>query len=333
MSTQPVTLPQELAEWRTTHGSKDFKEVQKKWAKGPVGVQKTKDWLKSAKAGIDADSATRVHANRDRIVALSNQINPATLTDAQREQLTSASVRANQAVAAFDASWPAYQQAVRDTASTIARTNTLRILGQIVGIVIGIICVPSPAWWFGILLIVGVIIAGSILKGRLTQQAWELSSVANRPARIANGILGGPARGRLETSGIYAEVDRIWVNGLGAAARDAELSQRAAVKAEAQQNLRTPESTGGDYAWLNDPRITHELNEIMINIGGRQSDSLDRSVVLNAVKRELPSYATVEQALPVLRDIVERQWNKYGADGQTPGTVRASERVLYDDEQ
>jgi len=328
MSTEPVTLERELAQWRKTNDSRAFAAVVKSVPKkSTLG-----GWLKSAKDHLSATRPNGVQAGRDRIHALANEIDPAGLSDAERQQLASIVARADQAVSNFDASWASYKQEVSAAASRLKTLNALRVAGQVVVILIGVICIPSPAWWFGLLLIVGSIIASSVLKKRFTKNAWDLNGVANRPVRIANGLLGGPPRGRLEASGLYAEVDLIWLTQLSPARRDVEFQQRAAVKAEASGN-RTQTASSADYAWLEDPRVKNELNEIFMNIGGSQRDTLDRTVVLNALKRELPSYASAEEALPVLRDIVERQWNKFGANGQTDRTISASERVLYDDEQ
>ena len=328
MSTEPVTLERELAHWRTTNDARAFKTVAKRSTKkSTLG-----DWLKTVKENLDPTRPDGVHAGRDRIHALVNEIDAATLSAAERQQLESIAGRADQALSNFDTTWPGYKQEVTAAASRLKGLNALRIAGQVVVILIGVICIPSPAWWFGLLLIVGAIAASSVLKARFTKEAWDLYGVANRPVRIANGLLGGPPRGRLDASGLYAEVDLIWLTQLSTARRDVEFQQRAAVKAEASGN-RTQAASSADYAWLEDPRIKNELNEIFMNIGGSQRDTLDRNVVLNALKRELPSYATVDEALPVLRDIVERQWNKFGDNGQTRGTINASERVLYDDEQ
>jgi hypothetical protein len=330
MATQFTTLEQELAIWRKTHDAKAFKKSQLEWAKGPAGKKSLKDWVKSARTALSTDKSALVHGNRDRIAAIAGH---AAAGGAVAQQLASISTRADEAIASFDATWPAYERDVRAALGTTTGANTLRVLGQWVVGIIGFICIPSPAWWFGILLIIGVFVAGSVLKKRFTRTAWDLNGVAIRPVQITNGKLGAPARGRLDASGLYGEADHLWVSTLAPAARDAELQQRAAVKSEAASNRAGSQVTTGDYAWLNDPRITDQLNEIFINIGGFQSDKLDRTVVLNALKREITAYATVDEALPVLRDIVERQWNKFGSDGQTFDTMDASERVLYNEEQ
>ena len=330
MPTEPVTLQHELALWRETHTAKAFTESQQQWAKGPGGKKTLRDWVKSAKNALGTDKAAGIHANRDRITTIAGR---AAASGADASQLASIVTRADSAVAGFDASWPAYERDVRAALSKTTGANALRVLGQWVVGIIGFICIPSPAWWFGILLIVGVIIAGSVLKKRFTRQAWDLNGVSIRPVQITNGVLGAPPRGRLDASGLYGEADQLWVSTLAPADRDAELQQRAAVKSEARSSAAAPRVAAGDYAWLDDPRIKDQLNEIFINIGGFQSDQLDRTVVLNALKREIPAYATVDEALPVLRDIVERQWNKFGSNGQTFRTMDASERVLYNEEQ
>jgi len=334
MSTKPVTLQQELDAWRTPQRTETFKRLQKA---GPA-KRNLAGWLKSAKAEMASDKSAGLRASRDRILDLASQIDQSALSDTERQQLANSTAQAKDAVATYDASWPTYLQEVTSAAARLKGANALRVLGQWVLSIIGVICIPSPAWWFGLLLIVGVIVAGTILKRQFTRQAWDLHGVATRPSRVAHGILGGPPRGKLDASGLYADVDHIWIRHLSPAARGAELQLRAAEKAEAQSNAAQSnaahsQAATGDYAWLRDPRITDQITEIMSNIGGSTGDRLDRTVVLNALKSELPSYATVEEALPVLRDIVERQWNKFGDNGQTNRTISASERVLYNDEQ
>jgi len=329
MSTEPVTLERELAQWRLKNDSRGFKAVEKRATK----KRTLSDWLKTVKENLNPTRPNGVHAGRDRIRTLVNEIDVAALSDAEQQQLSLIVGRADEVVSNFDASWTPYAQEVTAAANRLKSVNALRIAGQVVVVLVGVICIPSPGWWFGFLLIVGSIIASSVLKKRFTKQAWDLCGVANRPVRIANGLLGGPPRGRLDASGMYAEVDLIWLTQLSPARRDVEFQQRAAVKAEALGNLAQSSAPRADYAWLQDTRIRNELDEIFMNIAGSRSDTLDRNVVLSAIKRELPSYATVDEALPVLRDIVERQWNKFGSNGQTDRTISASERVLYDDEQ
>lgn len=338
MSTDAPTLSHELDQWRESHTAEAFKKVQRDWAKGPVGARKLIDWLRSAEKAAGGDTTSTVHARRDRIRDLAGEITRARASDEELVRLALLMATADRAVSDFDASWPEYLRSVRSAVVRLKILNALRILGQLVGILVGVIVLfaVGSAWFAGILVIAAVVVAGSIAKRRLTRQAWDLSGVANRPVRIANGILGGPARGRLDASGLYAEADDIWLNRLEPSARDSEIRRRFVEKTHAAGTLSgrsVSQAPAAEYAWLDDPRITSELAEIFMNIGGAQGDRLDRRVVLAALKRQIPSYASAEQALPVLRDVVERQWNRYGAAGQTEGTIRASERVLFDEEQ
>ena len=157
MSTELVTLERELAHWRTNNDSQAFKTVTKRSTKKHT----LSDWLKSVKDNLNPTRPDGVHAGRDRIHALVNEIDAATLSAAERQQRESVVARADQAVSNFDASWTAYRQEVSAAASRLKSANALRIAGQVVVILIGVICIPSPAWWFGLLLIVNRILTES----------------------------------------------------------------------------------------------------------------------------------------------------------------------------
>lgn len=112
-------------------------------------------------------------------------------------------------------------------------------------------------------MILAALIGGPILRRQLRQRASEVHYVASTPTWRVNGVTGAPPRGRLDGTGLWAEVDTLVLAYADPATRDSVLAERraekeAALAARAARGGATAAPAGSRSSrpeWFSDPRV------------------------------------------------------------------------------
>jgi len=262
MSDLIPTFDEAIAAHRAERGARAFTAMEKRGGKKAKKTRTTfAGWLESATLGIK--NARKTPTGIGDLRAHLARLDAGALTPTERARVD----EIRQTVASVEKEH--HEKAPRFIAETAAAVRKLRMLnvarvaGQWIAIILGIVLLFAPgAFLFGAILILAALIGGPLLRRQLRQRAWEVNSVASTPTWRVNGVTGAPPRGRLDGTGLWAEVDTLVLAYADPATRDSVLAER---RAEKDAALAARAARGGTAApagsqssrpeWLSDPRV------------------------------------------------------------------------------
>lgn len=263
MSDLIPTFDEAIAAHRAERGARAFTAMEKRAGKKAKKSRTTfAGWLESATLGID--SARKTPTGIVDLRAHLARLDAGALTPTERARVD----EIRQTVASVEKEHQ--EKAPRFIAETTAAVRKLRMLnvarvaGQWIAVILGIVLLFAPgAFLLGAILILAALIGGPVLRRQLRQRAWEVHYVASTPTWRVNGVTGAPPRGRLDGTGLWAEVDTLVLAYADPATRDSVLAERraekeAALAARAARGGATAAPAGSRSSrpeWFSDPRV------------------------------------------------------------------------------
>jgi len=196
---------------------------------------------------VQDDLYTPVMRKCSNVSALFNRIDESKLSPSQQELLDGYRARLGRIVSDFKQLWTVRRQQLAEKVKKLKALNLIRKIAEVVLVIAGFILLFTGLRWLGVLLIIATLIAQSVLKKIFAEKALKISRSNYDDISSTYKAIGEPAKAGHPATGLYAEVESLWLSTLDPQTRRRALQEQTDTKRRNSAALQRMAQTGSEW--------------------------------------------------------------------------------------